>query len=484
MYGVLKARAASVNVNYRYKAEELLYLLENSDVARDRVPCVVRAHGRRGARPAAGAAPPHPGGRRLGGAAPARRVDYEAWVSRGERRHARPALHPRRPLRALHRRHDGHAEGRPVAARGRLLQRARRARARASRASRPTSSSRPRRAWASAAGRSSACPSCTAPGSGASFNAFHRGGTIVLPEETRSLDADAVWRAVERHRCRRHHGDRRRRRAPAPGALPKGTYDVSSIRVLDQHRRRPVPRGARRAARGSPRRPHALREHRRVRDGPAGHDQRHRERSQRAARLPAARGHGAARADRSGVLPPGERRGRAGSPSPATCRSATWAIAEKTQRDVPGRARRALLGRRRPRPLAARRPRCSSSDASRCASTRGGEKVFVEEVERVLKSHPAVDDALVVGTPSERWGQQVTAVISLRPGADGARHREAARPLRPASRGLQAAEGGRRRARDRPQPERQARLRVGEAIRARRARPLGADPAGASAGSA
>ena len=51
-----------------------------------------------------------------------------------------------------------------------------------------------------------------------------------------------------------------------------------------------------------------------------------------------------------------------------------------------------------------------------CINT-GGEKVFVEEVERVLKSHDAIDDALVVGTPSERWGQQVTAVVSLRPGA-------------------------------------------------------------------
>jgi fatty-acyl-CoA synthase len=54
---------------------------------------------------------------------------------------------------------------------------------------------------------------------------------------------------------------------------------------------------------------------------------------------------------------------------------------------------------------------------SMCINT-GGEKVFVEEVERVLKSHPAVHDALVVGTPSERWGQQVTAVISLRPGTE------------------------------------------------------------------
>ena len=48
----------------------------------------------------------------------------------------------------------------------------------------------------------------------------------------------------------------------------------------------------------------------------------------------------------------------------------------------------------------------------------GGEKVFPEEVEKALKSHPAVFDAIVVGTPSERWGSQVTAVIQLRTGLD------------------------------------------------------------------
>lgn len=44
----------------------------------------------------------------------------------------------------------------------------------------------------------------------------------------------------------------------------------------------------------------------------------------------------------------------------------------------------------------------------------GGEKVFVEEVEEVLRSHPDVDDALVVGRPSERFGQEVVAVVQLR----------------------------------------------------------------------
>lgn len=44
----------------------------------------------------------------------------------------------------------------------------------------------------------------------------------------------------------------------------------------------------------------------------------------------------------------------------------------------------------------------------------GGEKVFVEEVEEVLRAHPAVADALVVGRPSERWGEEVVALVQPR----------------------------------------------------------------------
>lgn len=56
----------------------------------------------------------------------------------------------------------------------------------------------------------------------------------------------------------------------------------------------------------------------------------------------------------------------------------------------------------------------------------GGEKVFVEEVEQALLRHPAVQDALVVGRPSERFGQEVVAIVQLRPGqtADGTELRE------------------------------------------------------------
>ncbi|MCV7051977.1 acyl-CoA synthetase [Mycobacterium heidelbergense] len=48
----------------------------------------------------------------------------------------------------------------------------------------------------------------------------------------------------------------------------------------------------------------------------------------------------------------------------------------------------------------------------------GGEKVFAEEVEEVLRAHPAVADAVVVGRESERWGQEVVALIEPRDGAE------------------------------------------------------------------
>ncbi|MGP4098932.1 acyl-CoA synthetase [Nonomuraea sp. KM90] len=54
---------------------------------------------------------------------------------------------------------------------------------------------------------------------------------------------------------------------------------------------------------------------------------------------------------------------------------------------------------------------------SQCINT-GGEKVFPEEVEAVLKGHPSVFDAVVTGVPDERWGNRVAAVIEPRPGIE------------------------------------------------------------------
>ena len=63
-----------------------------------------------------------------------------------------------------------------------------------------------------------------------------------------------------------------------------------------------------------------------------------------------------------------------------------------------------------------------------CINT-GGEKVFPEEVEGVLKGHPAVYDALVVGVPDERWGNAVAAVVQVREGHDAPTPRRGGRAL-------------------------------------------------------
>ena len=54
---------------------------------------------------------------------------------------------------------------------------------------------------------------------------------------------------------------------------------------------------------------------------------------------------------------------------------------------------------------------------SQCINT-AGEKVFPEEVEEAVKTHPEVVDCLVVGVEDEKFGQRVTAVASRTDGSD------------------------------------------------------------------
>lgn len=48
----------------------------------------------------------------------------------------------------------------------------------------------------------------------------------------------------------------------------------------------------------------------------------------------------------------------------------------------------------------------------------GGFNVFPREVEDVIAEHPSVAQVCVIGTPDEKWGEAVTAVVVLRPGVD------------------------------------------------------------------
>ena len=91
----------------------------------------------------------------------------------------------------------------------------------------------------------------------------------------------------------------------------------------------------------------------------------------------------------------------------------------------------------------------------------GGEKIFAEEVEQAIAHHPDVYDVVCAGRPSERWGQEVIAVVQLREGAtrDGGGPPRRGRHPRGA---LQAPEGVPLPRRDRALPGRQGRLPVGQ----------------------
>jgi 3-oxocholest-4-en-26-oate---CoA ligase len=89
--------------------------------------------------------------------------------------------------------------------------------------------------------------------------------------------------------------------------------------------------------------------------------------------------------------------------------------AEKTARTFPeiGGVRYAVPGDR-----ARYRPDGSMDVLGRDSVTinSGGEKIFAEEVEHALKQHPSVYDVVVAGRPSDRWGQEVVAIVRLREG--------------------------------------------------------------------
>jgi fatty-acyl-CoA synthase len=52
-----------------------------------------------------------------------------------------------------------------------------------------------------------------------------------------------------------------------------------------------------------------------------------------------------------------------------------------------------------------------------CINT-AGEKVYPEEIEEALKTHPSVEDALVIGVPDEKWGQAVTGIVKMANGSE------------------------------------------------------------------
>ncbi len=94
----------------------------------------------------------------------------------------------------------------------------------------------------------------------------------------------------------------------------------------------------------------------------------------------------------------------------------------------------------------------------------GGEKVFPEEVEEAVKLHPAVIDAVVVGVPDDRFGEVIAAVVALNDGDSAIERRHRGLDAR-SPRRVQAAAPRVRRRLGATRPERQGRLRLGQAHR-------------------
>ena len=422
MLGASKARCASVNVNYRYVADELRYVLADS-----RARAVVY-HGafaptlaevaRRPARPAAAA----PGRRRSA----ARRcspgaLDYEAALAAADAARARAGCRPTTSTSST-------PAARPACPR-------------ACCGARPTSSPP-----ASASRRTTDAARRPRPAQ----------STLRV---ARRAAVHARRRPLERHQRvvrRRHRRDPGRPEPARPRRHPR-TVAREARHVAAHRRRRVRPAAGRRAARGPPRRrPPALPAHRRRR--PLGRGEGGAARAgarppdRRRARLvgdrPPGRAarptrHGArprARSSRSPtasvlsedltrVLDAGRPRARLAGPDRARAPAATSATRTRRPRTFPDRRRRALRGRRRPGPRCSPTARVELHGRDSVTINTGGEKVFAEEVEQALKRHPAVFDAVVVGRPSERWGQEVVAVVQLRADAEPTFRR------RPAGRG-------------------------------------------------
>src|SRR5215468_7109999 len=247
----------------------------------------------------------------------------------------------------------------------------------------------------------------------AAFTAWHVGGTVVVQSETRRLDPADVWSTIERERvvALTIVGDAFAR--PLLDELARGRYDVSSLRRLTTG-------GATLSApckREFLERIPGLRIHDALGSSESGAQAAKTSTSAAEATsgdFDPAPDNTVLREDLSGEVAPGSgeagwlaRRGHVplGYHGDAEKTARTFPTIAGVRYAVPGD--RAVLE-------AGGGLRLLGRDS--VTINTGGEKVFAEEVEKALKHHPAVYDAVVVGTPHARWGQQVTALVRLREG--------------------------------------------------------------------
>jgi fatty-acyl-CoA synthase len=246
------------------------------------------------------------------------------------------------------------------------------------------------------------------------FNIFGVGGTIVVQSETQRLDPDDIWSTIEREKVQflTIVGDAFGR--PLVDQLAKKKYDLSSLALVSSG-------GAILTASLKDEILSAL-PNVRVLDALGSSETgaqaaQFSEKGNKASTgdFAVAPGNVVLKEDLSGLVDSGSeeigwlaREGRIplGYYKDAEKTARTFPAIGGTRYSVPGdRAAFDAEGKLR---LLGRDSVCINS---------GGEKIFAEEVEQAVKHHPDVYDCVVVGTPSPRWGQQVTALVKLRDGA-------------------------------------------------------------------
>lgn len=250
----------------------------------------------------------------------------------------------------------------------------------------------------------------------AQWSTFHMitsGGKIVLPDDVRSFDADAVLRTVVREGCVSLPvvGDAMVR--PIIAALETGDYDLSGLAAVNNGA---APLSPAVRARLMELLPHIL-----VMDA-AGSSETGLQMSSmslkgmeaEAATFSPVPTTTVVSEDMSRVVVPGEEQGSGGGWLAQRGRVPLGYLGdpEKTARTFPliGGERFSVPGDRAEM-LEDGRIRLLGRDGVTINS--GGEKIFAEEVERAVGAHPAVRDVIVVGRPSERWGSEPVAIVSL-----------------------------------------------------------------------
>jgi fatty-acyl-CoA synthase len=243
------------------------------------------------------------------------------------------------------------------------------------------------------------------------FSALHQGATVVVHDDSGPFDARQVLELAERERVTLMAIVGDAYAGPIVEELGRRPYDLSKLVILgtggaatgDQHKEALLgylPNLVIRDGYGS------------SETGGMAYGVRTKDSRQRGF-VPSA-GATVASADRSRFLEPGEdeigwtaRRGRVplGYLGDRNKTEATFPIIDGERVAVPGdRAQLTADGR------------ILMLGRDAMVVNTGGEKVFVEEVEEVVRRHPDVADALVVGRPSARFGQEVVAVVQPRTG--------------------------------------------------------------------